>query len=376
MRLVGLLLLVACRPGPVADLEASDAPGLELVVSPSGAVILDRRRVDVPAKGELRFPGVPAGLDLGSSQLLAPGARAYSQRLLPAGSEGARSPTLAWQVQAIRPGPRVVAARYRVSGLMWRAVYAVVLDADGEHAEIGGQVEIDNHAGAGFAQARVLLAASDADDAPLRELPGRITLAAAAIASVPLLPPRRVPAQRTLVFDAIGPAGLWLGSAAKRERHFPVTTTHDVRAFVEVRNDDASGLGLALPGGTVRFFRRDARGRLTWLEDQSIDAFAPGHHLRVPLGVDPELRGSRRAVALDLDEERHRLVEELEIVLENRAASARAVTVVERLPRSDRWRLTWWTVPAEKDDSRSARFRVLVPAGATTKFRYRVMYSW
>lgn len=403
--IVTLLLACACTQGtrPVAGgAVGADAPGLEVVVGSAGAVVIDRRRVDVPASGEVRFAGVPPALDLGAAQLRsltdARGTRAVAQRLVPAGAEGETRATLAWQVRSQRPGPQLLAATYRTGGLEWQASYTVVIDDAAGRADVSAQVEVDNHAGASFDAARVLVVSGDAAQAtatpvgttaapppPARtpsprmlELPGRVTLAAATIAAVPLFEPatRRVPARRTLVFDAVGLAGVWPGPDTKKDASFPVITTHDVRAFVEVHNDTASGLGLPLPAGTVRFFRRDRAGQLIWLEDEHVDDVAIGQHLRVPLGVDDELTGTRRQIAVDVDDERHHLVEEIEIVLENRGGLEREVTVVERLARSDHWRLTWWSAEPEKDDARSARFQVTVPARGATKFRYRVMYSW
>jgi hypothetical protein len=81
-------------------------------------------------------------------------------------------------------------------------------------------------------------------------------------------------------------------------------------------------------------------------------------------------------VQTDVDDERRRIVEEVEITLVNRGDEARAVTVIERLPRSDWWRLTWWTADVEKDDTRSVRFQVVVPPRGETRLRYRVIYRW
>ncbi len=392
----------ASADGPAAR---EGGPELEVVVGASGAVVTDRRRVDVPADGEVRFPGVPPLVDVGSvrwrSLTDGEGTRSVAQRLVPAGAEGATRATLVWRVRTKRPGPQLIEVTYRTAGLSWQATYTVVIDDAAGMADVAAQVEIDDRSGAGFADARVLVARGDAAVAPalpapagpapapspspkagralaprLYALPARVTLVAGARTHVALFPARRVPARRALVYDAVGAAGVWTGAGIKKDASFPEATIGDVRAFLEIENDPGSGLGVAMPAGLVRFFRREGDGRLVWLADEHVGDVVVGQRLRVPLGIDGELSGARRQISVDLDDERRRLVEEIEITLSNRGAQARDVTVIERLARSDHWRLTWWTAEPEKDDARGARFRVSVPAGGTKKIRYRVMYLW
>jgi hypothetical protein len=295
---------------------------------------------------------------------------------------GGGAPALRFRVHALAAGARTVQVHYRTTGLAWHAVVSMVFDPDEHAADVQAEVHLENRAGASYRGATVVLAASAAaaaakpGSAAIFPLPGTIDVPDGSAVAVPLADARAVPVKRVLIFDAVGEDGVWKQPTIQKDRTYPTDTRTSVEAYLEVENKKDVGLGLSLPPGEVRFYQRGQDGATRFLGARAVDGVQAGERVRISLGIDPDVIGARRQVEVDVDDDLRRIVEEIEVTVENHGAAPRDVTVVERLARSDWWRLTWWSADAEKDGSRSVRFQVHVPAKDKQTIRYRVIYRW
>jgi hypothetical protein len=126
----------------------------------------------------------------------------------------------------------------------------------------------------------------------------------------------------------------------------------------------------------VRVFARDPDGGLRWLGEDDLPPTSPGGRLRLRLGGTTGISGEHKQVEYSLDHSRKRIIEEIEINLKNDSAMDAEVTVLERMFRGDTWKISWSSPTFVKDDTRSVRASIVVPAGKTETVRYRVIWSW
>ena len=103
-----------------------------------------------------------------------------------------------------------------------------------------------------------------------------------------------------------------------------------VRAQLELKNDAASGLGMALPAGRVRVFEPDALGELQFTGETLLGHTATGEKLTLDVGAAFDLVGERRETSNRRISDREREYA-VEIKLRNRKPTAVSIVVEETL---------------------------------------------
>lgn len=146
-----------------------------------------------------------------------------------------------------------------------------------------------------------------------------------------------------------------------------------VGVFVEMENRKEHNLGMPLPKGIVRVYKRDAGGSLQFVGEDTIDHTPEKETVRVKLGDAFDVVGERkqtewRKVASDTYESA------FEIRLRNHKKEDITVKVVEPVPGD--WQMLSSSHPHEKGDAFSAVFKVPVPKDgeATLVYRVRMRY--
>jgi hypothetical protein len=326
------------------------------------------------------------------------------------GGDGiAPTATARWVVDARRPGRHLVEVTYDTIGLAWDADYLVILEDDGATSvELSGWATIRNDSGVTYRdawiqlstvnpltdamaeQARQLAEVLGGEPAPAAETSGAgaedaTPLAGVGPATLPdrqstrvaLVAPRAaVPSRRRLVYDPIGAAGIWREPMINMSPDYGASDRPFVDEFLELTNDVASGLGRPLPAGRARVFTRRQGGALGWVGESELATAKVGDRLRLRLGPARGVRGERKQVEFTIEADRKRIVEEVEIAIENTEETPREVLILERLARGDTWRVSWSSTPVEKEDARTIRAVVTVPPLGTERLRYRVIYTW
>ncbi|RJP18331.1 MAG: DUF4139 domain-containing protein [Deltaproteobacteria bacterium] len=304
-------------------------------------------------------------------------------------------PTLSWLLDAKTRGGRELEALYLTNGMTWRADYVLVLGASEERAGLSGWVTLDNRSGATFRNARLKLVAGDVNR--VREDPGRRGYPAAAKAvmameaapqfreselfeyhlyalsrptdvknnqskQVGLLVAEDVPVKKEYVFYG--------ADHYYRSRHTgDIVRNRKVPVFLLFRNDKASRLGMPLPKGIVRVYKRDRDDSLQFVGENSIDHTPKDEKVRLMLGDAFDVVGDRKqadwkVVSGNTYEATY------EISLRNHKKEGITVRVVEPIPGD--WKILETTHPYDKEDSRTAVFPVPVAPDKEAKVKYRV----
>jgi hypothetical protein len=146
------------------------------------------------------------------------------------------------------------------------------------------------------------------------------------------------------------------------------------REFV---NAETNQLGIALPAGKLRFYRRDDDGQLQFVGENTIDHTPRNETIRVTTGNSFDLVGERKQTDFHVDTRAHQMDESFEIKLRNRKKDMPVeIRVVEHLYRGNNWDITAKSDDFVKKDSQTIEFRVPVKPDEEETVTYTVHYSW
>jgi hypothetical protein len=144
----------------------------------------------------------------------------------------------------------------------------------------------------------------------------------------------------------------------------------------EFKNTQENHLGLPLPKGRLRFYRRDESGSLQFIGENTIDHTPKDETIRVYSGNAFDLVGERRRTNFRSDQSQAVVDESFEIKVRNHKKEPIDVNVVEHLYRGAGWEITSQSVKSNKKDSNTIEFPITVPAGGEQTVIYSVHYSW
>jgi hypothetical protein len=214
-------------------------------------------------------------------------------------------PTLSITLNATTPGPRPVTLSYLSSGFGWKADYVALFDEAAGKMDLQGWITLTNSTGTSFPDARVLLVAGQPGDdngggnrggwdrrrmAPqigfkpgtesanrerlgdyyVYPIAGRTTVANAQQKQVSFLDVAGAPASKGYYFR-----NDWLGRSDEAQSFATVLNLSTAKG---------SGVGDALPAGTVRVYMRDARGQPQFIGEKAIDHTPMGSTLSLRTG--------------------------------------------------------------------------------------------
>jgi hypothetical protein len=144
---------------------------------------------------------------------------------------------------------------------------------------------------------------------------------------------------------------------------------------LEFKNTVENRLGIPLPAGRFRVYRRDGE-QLEFVGEQNIAHTPKNEEIRLKLGAAFDLVGERKHLDLQVDEARRTADESFEIKLRNRSERAVEIRVVEHLYRGPGWTITKQSQPSTKFDARTIHFQVPLPPGGEKSVTYTVHYTW
>ncbi len=324
------------------------------------------------------------------------------------------TPTLNWQLAADKPAKLDAELSYVTGGMGWEASYNLVAPEKGDTLDLTGWVTVDNQSGKQFDQAVLKLMAGDvsklapeeneshfslngmmmarqaATTAPVTEkafdefhlysLPRPVTLRNRETKQVEFIRAAGVKAKTLYIYNgaAIGQQYRgWNTEMIRNHRDYGTESNKKVWVMREFKNSEGNQLGVPLPKGRTRFYRRDdADGRLEFTGENTIDHTAKNEDVRIYTGDAFDIVGERKRMDYALSSRQDQLEEEFEIKVRNRKTEPVEVRVAERLYRWLNWQVITQSHEFEKTDAQSIEFRVKAPADGEVVVRYRVRYDW
>jgi hypothetical protein len=294
---------------------------------------------------------------------------------LPSLPEGLRTrPTLVWLLQTEKGGATPVELSYLTGGLSWHAEYVAVSDEKDTQMDLSAWVSLENGSGATYPEAKLQLIAGDVQrvqPTPVPMLKGRdVQVMAMRAASSEGFAEETFFEYHLYTLDR--PTTI-ADRETKQVSLFPTATTpvkkvyefngqvdaKKVRIILEAENKKELGLGMPLPAGKVRVYKKDSRGDLQFVGEDQIDHTPKNEKLRLGVGKAFDIVAER--VELSQDRITDRVFDRsIQVKLRNRKTEAVEVVVQESVWGD--WEIRNPSLPFVKKDARTAEFRVPVAA--------------
>ena len=146
-----------------------------------------------------------------------------------------------------------------------------------------------------------------------------------------------------------------------------------MREFV---NSEANHLGMPLPKGRVRFYRRNDDGQVEFTGENMIDHTPKDETVRIYTGNAFDLVGERRRTNYTVDGKDSSATESFEIRIRNHKKEAVEVRVVEHLYRGKNWEISAKSDEYKRKDSQTIEFPVSIPPDSEKVVTYTAHYTW
>jgi hypothetical protein len=336
------------------------------------------------------------------------------QPLFPAlGDDSILQPTLNWIIGSDRDAHVDAELAYVSEGMTWSADYNMISSAGRGDVDLIGWASMRNNSGRTFENARIKLMAGDvnkvkpqdtarfrmggglgggfiSNDRPVTEktfdeyhlytLERPATLHDKETKQVEMIRATGVMSQQIYVYDGFKPDPNqyrgWNAEMIRENAAYGALSNDKVWVMRECTNSEANRLGMPLPAGRVRFYRRDEDGQLEFTGEDNIPHTARDETVRVFTGSSFDLVGERKRVNFNIDNGRRQIDESFEIKVRNHKREAVEIRVVEHLSRWTTWEIQLPTMPYVKTDAQTVEFRVKLEPGEEKTIGYNAHYTW
>ncbi|MEN6383755.1 MAG: DUF4139 domain-containing protein [Phycisphaerales bacterium] len=302
-------------------------------------------------------------------------------------------PTLVWMTDSQIEGSEQCQVTYTTENISWKADYSAILNADENSLNFSGWVTIDNKSGATYNDAKIKLIAGDVRrivPQPPQPMMERMYMAKTADAATgfeekPFMEyhlytlgrPSTINNNQTKQIEFIAPVQNI--PAKKIYLYEPQKNQKKVQIKFEFENKKEFGLGIALPKGKVRVFKKDTDQSLEFVGEDEIDHTPNKEKLSLYIGdafdITAEYKIADSKISTSITDRRSRW-EKRTIELRNRKNSGVTVFVDEKFSPWVNWKIEDSTHPNVKKDATTARFTVEIPADTTAIVEYSVMQKW
>lgn len=291
---------------------------------------------------------------------------------------------------------------YLTGGLAWKADYVVELNPTEDKLDISGWVTLTNTSGATYRNAKLQLVAGDVNQvAPQMAVRGGIMAMAAPMAKAKtdmveeslfeyhlytLTRPTTIAENQTKQVSLLSASGVPVRKELllKGNDYYYQSSYGDlgqkmkVGVFVEFDNKEASQLGMPLPKGIIRVYKKDKAGNAQFIGEDKVDHTPKNETVRLKLGDAFDVTADKKQTDFKKlsGTSKYNYVFEsaYEIVLKNAKKEPVVVTVQEPMPGD--WQVLSSSQPYTKGTSNTAVWKVTVPAEGNTKLVYRSLVRY
>ena len=351
----------------------------------------------IEVNGQLRFnlPGTPVFPALTDDSIL--------------------KPRLEWLLGADKAGKFPAEFSYVTGGMTWQADYNIVAPEKGDLVDIVGWVTMDNQTGKTFENARIKLMAGDVNKIQKQGMNGRAYAGLVDIGAASAIPGQPVTEKtfdeyhlytlertttlrdrETKQVEFIRAAGVgtkqiyvydgvkidsnrynnWNWDNIRNDHSYGTESNPKIWVMREFKNSDANHLGMPLPKGRVRFYRRNDDGQIEFTGENTIDHTPHDETVRIYTGNAFDLAGERRRTDYIVDTSKRTATESFEIKVRNHKKEPVEVRVVEHLYRALTWDIASSSAEYKKTDSHNIEFPVTVAPNEEKIVSYTAHYSW
>jgi hypothetical protein len=146
--------------------------------------------------------------------------------------------------------------------------------------------------------------------------------------------------------------------------------------MLEFENSEEAGLGVPLPKGTTRVYKKDVDGATLLIGEDAIDHTPRDERVRLYIGDAFDIVGERVQTDFRVEYDEDWMEESFEITLRNHKDEDVEIRVVEHMFRWSEWEIIEQSHEHDKLDAQTIEFRVPVEADGETTVTYTVRYEW
>jgi hypothetical protein len=326
-------------------------------------------------------------------------------------------PTLSWLLETNQPGKFDAEISYVSGGMSWQADYNLVVSDGAKNSttnllDVVGWITMRNQSGTTFENARIKLLAGDVSKLPAYPASQRAYAAEAkAVMNDAMQPVVReksfdefhlytlarpatlrdnetkqvefvratgIQSQRLYVYDGarVDMYGYYSSEQILQDQSYGTASNPKIWVMQEFKNSETNHLGIALPKGRLRFYRRDTDGHLEFIGENTIDHTPKDETVRVYTGNSFDLKGERKRTNFRVDSNQHWMDESFEIRVRNHKKEPVNVRVVEHLYRWTNWKVMEASHPHRRMDAQTIEFPITVAPNGEQVVTYTVHYSW
>ena len=410
-------LLLSLYEGKTIDFEVGTGPGMQIVkgkVIRSGYTPHDNFAMNrygqsyyqgqtamasgqpiIEVNGQLRFslPGTPVFPNLTDDSIL--------------------KPRLEWLLATDKAGKFPAELSYVTGGMSWQADYNIVAPEKGDIVDIVGWVTMDNQSGRTFDNARIKLMAGDVNKMQ-PGTPGAFAMKAAINAAADMAGPpvsekafdeyhrytlersttlrdretkqvefihaANVTAKQVYIYDGAridaNRYNGWNWENIRNDHSYGTESNPKIWVMREFVNSQVNHLGMPLPKGRVRFYRRNDDGQVEFTGENTIDHTPRDETIRIYTGNSFDLSGERHRTNYVVEAGKNSATETFQIKVRNHKKEAVDVRVVERLYRGKNWEIVTKSDDYEKKDSQTVEFPVNIAPDGEKTITYTAHYTW
>jgi hypothetical protein len=299
-------------------------------------------------------------------------------------------PTLKWLLDTDAGGTHAIQLSYMTSGLNWVADYVAVVNQDDTAVDLTCWVTITNTSGASYKNARLKLIAGEVHrvtDVPGREfevyeeakagappqfeeeaffeyhlytLQRRTDIVDNQQKQVTLFEASKVSVEKEYVFD---PGNAYRG----------YTQNYNIKVMLALENTEKNNMGMPLPKGKIRVYKKDSEGQLQFIGEDLIDHTPKNEKIRIYVGDAFDIVGERKET--DYNKISNRVVEiSYEVTLRNHKEEDVTIAVLQHIWGD--WEIRKTSHDWEKEDAWTAVWYVDVPKDGDVTITYTIRIRW
>jgi hypothetical protein len=323
-------------------------------------------------------------------------------------------PRLEWMLATNKAGKFPAEFSYVTGGMSWQADYNIVAPEKGDMVDIVGWVTMDNQTGKTFENARIKLMAGDVnkiqpgmngravtqmvvvngaaavggppvtekafDEYHLYTLERTTTLRDRETKQVEFIRAAGVGTKQIYIYDGVkvdaNRYNGWDWDNFRNDRSYGTESNPKIWVMREFVNAQANHLGMPLPKGRVRFYRRNDDGQIEFTGENVIDHTPRDETVRIYTGNAFDLTGERVRASYFVDDGKRTATESFEIKVRNHKKEPVDVRVVEHLYRGQNWEIQLSSVDYKKTDAHTIEFPVTIAPDGEKTITYTAHYTW
>lgn len=310
-------------------------------------------------------------------------------------------PTLVTQLDNQNATTQMLELSYLTTGLGWQADYVASLNAKETAIDLSGWVTLNNTSGTSYHNAHLQLVAGDvnidspspvasrkmarmeamvADAAPMVEeslleyhlysLDRTTSIKDKQTKQVALLSANNIPAKKELILN--GEPFYYRNKSGYIGQKIKATV------YVEFENKKASKLGMPLPRGVLRAYKKDSKGNTQFIGEDRIDHTPNNETVRLKLGEAFDVTADKvqtdfKVIANKSDKEKS-YESAYRITLKNAKSEKVTVTVQEPIPAD--WKILKENYPSTKLNSHLASWKIDIPAESSKTLTYSTLVKY